>query len=87
MIILFTKVGTAYNNEDIPIISDGNEFYTLESVGESSYYYDDCYQVANSDGLELLSAEPKSASFMPVYKYDENNNLYCIGYIKRGEAE
>lgn len=73
---LYKIVGSCYDNKNIPIISNGERYFTLELKKGDKYV--DCYEVSDEKGMELFGHN-NVAIFEPLYKL-ENGNLINSGY-------
>ena len=75
----FTEVGNLWNNKAFSIISDGQRFYVLNDNSWNGESYNDCWEVADNQGLEKIGNI--TYTITPVYKETNDDNFEIIDYI------
>ena len=76
---IFKQIGVDSHDESSPVVSDGNKFFVLDSLGDGSY--GTCTEVLNKDGLSKDN-DSNVKNFKALYQKQYNSQIYSLyGYI------
>ena len=74
----FKEVGNLWNNKNFTIISNGIKFYVLNENCWNGESYSDCWEVADSKGLEKVGETV--CTITPVYKEINEDEFKIVDY-------
>ena len=76
---IFKQIGVDSHDESSPVVSDGNKFFVLDSLGDGSY--GTCTEVLDKDG-SCKNNDSNTKAFKALYKKQFNTQIYSLyGYI------